>query len=84
MIGWYSMSQKNQTLEGAAARYAESCVKTGEPLKDLATAFLDGYWTCQRDMLGSMVVPVGNRWWYYDADVIKGGLHAADKKGTQD
>ena len=76
------MSQKNQTLEGAAARYAESCVKTGEPLKDLATAFLDGYWTCQRDMLGSMVVPLGNRWWYHDAEVVKGGLNATHKKVT--
>lgn len=67
------------TLNDAAKAYAERCMKTGDAIADITAAFLDGYHQAKLDIVLTWRVPVGNRWWYYDATVIKGGQDAEGK-----
>lgn len=68
-----------KTLNDQAKTYAENCFKTGT-LKDLETAFLDGYYAAQTDIISTWRVPVGNRWWYYDAECLPGGMTDATEQ----
>ena len=60
-------------MEDAAKEYAAACVKTGDGVVDIAAAFLDGYYQAQMDLIKNLPVPAGNRWWFYDAEVLPGG-----------
>jgi hypothetical protein len=72
-----------KTLNEQAKIYAQNILKTGDLLQDIAAAFLDGYTQAQADIVRNWPVPVGNRWWYYDAELIKGGSNATDEKRSK-
>ena len=72
-----------QTLNDIAKVYAERCLKTGDLQADIAAAYLDGYQQAQTDIVLTWPVPVGNRWWYYDAKCLPGGAYATHKEGSE-
>lgn len=69
-----------RTLNDAAIDYANACIKTGDAIADLAAAFLDGYYQAQLDLIKNMPVPAGNKWWFYDAQVLPGGFNKATEE----